>query len=283
MISSMNKVKIQGFLNTILMLFLLVPVMTMNIYGKEKIVIMTEEYSNYRRIIVTIPYSRDVFTEITKNPKLGEFTITITNIDSTEFRGRKQIQVAGAIPLQLITSYRNNNTLQIKGLTTPFLNMIGFDVLEEDLIIFDIYHDIPFESTFREVTIPSFGFYNHNNGSAGYMENAPIRNEVNPLLGSNRKRFTYAIFISGIIFAVLFGVALVIYFINNGKQKDTTAASDNMAKQQDKIDVMIGDDELLNMENTDENIRRIMNERGLSYDEANLFIHVAGKGRHDNG
>lgn len=278
----MNKVKIKGFLNTILTLFLLLPVMTMSIYGKGKIVIMTEEYSSFRRIIVTIPYSRDVFTEITKSPKLGEFTITITNIDSTEFRGRKQIQVSGAIPLQLITSYQNNNTLQIKGLTTPFLNMVGFDVFEEDLIIFDIYHDIPFESTFREVTIPSFGFYNHDNGSAGYMENAPIRNEVNPILGSNRKRFTYAVFISGIIFAVLFGVVLVISFVNNRKQKDTTAPSEK-AKQQDNIDVIIGDDELLNMDNTEENIRRIMNERGLSYDEANLFIHVAGKGRHNNG
>ncbi len=172
----LNKLKLRNLAKANLMkailMFIFVFVLFSNAWAtKDKNVnLSTQEYSNYRRFILTIPENIEIeensiiMPQIDSNPSLGEFSIIIKSENVRKFEGERLRKDEGEIPIRFVLSYPDKNTLQITGKTVKYKNINAFYIIGKQQYIFDILTDDQNQS----------GFYTQ---SVKLLENNPISND----------------------------------------------------------------------------------------------------------
>jgi len=120
-------------------------VVAMTANAREKVNLLTREYSEYRRFILDIPNNQGnqpgsiIKPVISTIADSGEFSILITSQKVQSFAGEKLRKSEGNIPIRFTISYPDSNQILIKGKTIPFDKITSFYIINENKYVFDIY------------------------------------------------------------------------------------------------------------------------------------------------
>ena len=245
----------------------------------KKIVLMTEEFRDFRRLMITIPDKKNLIPQIRSHPNKGEFEIMVAPVDITHYTSRKVIRRQGQYPLSLQISFPDSVSIKISGNTVPYQKLVGYHIFQEDLFIFDIYKHVPLESVFREKTvgishyIEEDDYFNQAQTSVLYTSNEYSSN----LFKNNgiQNRFWKAILFALIplsVLLILFGLRKV---IRRTLIPETNQRREDTIREQPVESVDIDAKELSPAE-LKELTQRVMEEKGVSYDEAMLLLNISG-------
>ncbi|MFQ6604272.1 MAG: hypothetical protein ACE5D8_01845 [Fidelibacterota bacterium] len=232
----------------------------------DRIVIATDEFYKVRRIMVTLPRHTQTIPLVQSDPDSGRFTILVNSIDQKDYNSRKYIRAAGAVPLKLVTTFPDSHSMEIQGFTKPYDRLVSYMVLNENTLIFDVYHYTAIESYFQEKTIP-FEQDNVTGTTDTWKDDGSVRmgkaNMASPI--------HYSIMLAVIIvlsLTVIGQMAWIRAQRPGKKEKKEEPEPETKAKPSPERS------EPMEKEDHETRVRKVMEERGLTYDEANLFLHV---------
>jgi hypothetical protein len=249
--------------------------------NQPRIVLMTQEFDRFRRVAVTIPEHLGCIVQVSSEPAAGEFTIGISAVDSTVYYSRKRITAAGHFPLQLTVFFPDSMHIVIKGKTVPFEQLVGYQVLGEDLYLFDIYRQKPLESFFRErtvaATVPGKGIQPGPVNEVVPEMGRPEGMAPRPRLTSVAVRVTQAAMYAGLVAVVagLFGVAGMVFFKKMAPAGRIQADS-SQGKVDDENNAGGRPEDRDSQPPSDGETAKTVS-RDLSYDEATLVANISGK------
>jgi len=241
----------------------------------KRIIMMTEEFDQFRRIVLTVPYERNVFSEVSTVPDNGNFQIKISPIDTSDYVGRRALKKHGNYPIQLNATFPDSTTILITGQTVPFETLVGYNVIEENMIIFDIYKTRPVESFFREktITLQSQSPTNHTDLSML----STVNNTNNPGIlqiiqqKTVKNRVLKAVIFSGIMSLLGAAIFIVIAFTMKGSGRSQHKGAERKAADREvraQVETQIGSEEA--------RIKELMESEGISYDEAAIMVNLSG-------
>lgn len=246
----------------------------------------TEEFNSFRRIILTVPESVDIveagdrriIPELSFDSQIGEFEILISPIDTGFFRGKKLLVEEGNYPIRLFCAFPDAKTIILKGKTIPFEKIIGYDIIGTNQFIFDIYKNLSPETDFLEKTV----LMTSDSGiNIGVLKPENI-DKINREVGSNQKTtgrglFKKAFLIS--VFVILFGILVfsILIFMPElsviiQKLLYILRKAENGAESADKSDMSM---DVMNSAKKQKAIRQLMQEKGVSYDEADILVSIS--------
>jgi len=249
----------------------------------------TGEFNSFRRIILTVPESVDIveaggrriIPELSFDSQTGEFEILISPIDTGFFRGKKVLVEEGNYPIRLFCAFPDAKTIILKGKTIPFEKIIGYDIIGTNQFIFDIYKNLFPETDFLEKTVLMTSDSGINIGVLK-PENIENIDKINREVGSNRKTtgrglFKKAFLIS--VFVILFGTLVfsILMFMPElfgiiQKWLYILRKVENGAESADKSDMSM---DVMNSAKKQKAIRQLMQEKGISYDEADILVSMS--------
>ncbi|MCD6441551.1 MAG: hypothetical protein J7L86_07210 [Candidatus Marinimicrobia bacterium] len=249
----------------------------------------TEEFNSFRRIILTVPESVDIveagdrriIPELSFDSQIGEFEILISPIDTGFFRGKKLLVEEGNYPIRLFCAFPDAKTIILKGKTIPFEKIIGYDIIGTNQFIFDIYKNLSPETDFLEKTVLMTSDSGINIGVLK-PENIENIDKINREVGSNQKTtgrglFKKAFLIS--VFVILFGILVfsILIFMPElsviiQKLLYILRKAENGAESADKSDMSM---DVMNSAKKQKAIRQLMQEKGVSYDEADILVSIS--------
>lgn len=243
----------------------------------KRIIMKTEEFDQFRRIILTVPYEKNIYPEISTIPDNGKFQIKIFPVDTNDYVGRRALKKHGDYPIQLNTSFPDSTTILITGQTVPFETLIGYNVIEGDMIIFDIYKTQPVESFFREKTI-ALQSQNQANHPGPVLLSTVNNTTNNPgILQIIRQKTVKNRVLKAVIFAgimSLLGVTIIIItvFVIKGDGRSRRGDAERMAtdkKAKAPAGTPVGGSD-------EARIKELMESEGISYDEAAIMVNLSG-------
>ncbi len=226
----------------------------------DRIVITTDEYRTVRRIVVTLPERNETRPIVESFPDSGRFTIRVKAVDSAEFNSRKYIRAAGAVPIKLVTSFPDSQTMLIEGYTRPFKRLVSYLFLNENKLIFDVYNHPPAESFFEEKSIP---FEEEEWDYAG-MDRDYFGQTGQTLQTRTFELWFYLAL--GVIAVLVISLVGVMLWARSHQPTPKTKEEEPAPAEKEPV--------VSPQEEHERKVRKVMKERGLTYDEANLFIHV---------
>lgn len=244
----------------------------------ERVVLMTEEFRNFRRLMMTIPDGDALVPIVRSNPKTGEFEITVNPVDVQRYTSRKVIRKQGQYPLSIQISFPDSATIQLRGNTIPYQTLVSYHILQEDMFIFDIYAHMPLESVFREKTVGLTLYDNSNPGNRIPPSSKKVSREYSSSLlatDSLQARFWKAILFALIPFSILlilFGVRRTIRPTPPPKTKDI-ASHPEPTQPVETVNLSSSE---LSPSDLQELTEKVMEEKGVSYDEATLLLNLSG-------
>lgn len=249
----------------------------------------TGEFNSFRRIILTVSESIDIveagdrriIPELSFDSQTGEFEILLFPIDTGDFKGKTLLMEEGAYPIRLFCAFPDTKTIILKGKTIPFEKIIGYAIIGTNQFIFDIYKNLPLDTDFLKKTV----FMNSDSGvNIGVFKPENIDNfdTINRKAESIRKTtgrglFKKAFLIS--LFVILFGILIfsILIFMPRlsvviQKWLYILRKGESGAEPVDKSDLSR---DAMNSAKKQKAIRQLMQEKGISYDEADLLVSIS--------
>jgi len=249
----------------------------------------TGEFNSFRRIMLTVSECSDIvetgarriIPELSFDSQTGEFEILVSPIDTGFFRGKKLLVEEGNYPVRLFCMFPDNKTIILKGKTIPFEKIIGYAIVGTNQFIFDIYKNLPPEMDFPENMVLT-GTDSGINIGVFKPENIDNFDTINREIGSIRKTtgrglFKKAFLIS--VFVILFGILVfsILIFMPGlsiiiQRWLNILRRGESGAESADKSDISR---KTINSAKKQRAIRQLMQEKGISYDEADILVSIS--------
>ena len=291
-------------MKTISYIFLVLFIQISFLIGNTNLISMTtEEFSDFRRILVQFPFDMNdngYFPQLSENPEKGTFTIDITVKDSALYFGPQLVQESGRYPIRGRINRVNDFQIHFSFETIPFEKVMSWYVLGSEQFIFDVYKIVPVESTFMEKTIGLEALYKNKKAvqkrstDAGTQNNLSFKGKIQHFISSSETR---PLFIKALLFALLVVLIISILFmflqlytktllkkqkkLSNTNEKNEVKPTpvtklENAAASIDKMntqaefpyDIPV----LKTPEDRDRAIRKLMSSKNISYDEAAMIL-----------
>ncbi|MCK5519958.1 MAG: hypothetical protein KAI81_02500, partial [Candidatus Marinimicrobia bacterium] len=294
-------------MNKLFIKFILIVLISTALVASTNLVsITTEEFSDFRRILIQYPFKMDGsrnFPMLSEEPAKGTFFIDLSLNDSAGYFGPKLIQESGRYPVRARYQRIDATKLRFSFETIPFEKVISWYVLGSEQFIFDIYKILPVESSLMEKTVGFTSLYKNKKpklkinktGNLTFKEKALyfVNDSANkPLLN---KAMLFASFI--LIILLIFFLFVQLHTRNlikqqkiNGKPLAPVKTNKKIPKKNiEKIKIKeaadsppekisINPDADLNIpdlktpEDRDRAIRDLMGQQNISYDEAAMML-----------
>lgn len=251
----------------------------------------TREFDSFRRIILTISRSVDtvavndkiIIPELNFNSQMGDFEIILSPIDTSFYVGKTLCIEEGAYPVRLLSVFPDSITVIIKGKTTPFEKIIGYNVIGTNQFIFDIYKNLPPQADFLEKTVMINSESQDSNTRRRILEqeNTGVYDATYPEAGLTQRaegkgHFKMAFLISIFVILIVVFVSLILIFmpkfsviknwfsiLRKGRIGDELVEEDNIPKRK------------LSSKDKQVAIGRLMKKKGVSYDEADIMVNIS--------
>lgn len=252
----------------------------------DRFVLMTEEFDQFRRIIFVSPLHQEICTTylpiVVADSLNGEFTITLSSLDTSLFVGKRLYKLMGNFPIRLAVLFPDSQTILLDGKTVPFEKIVSYYVIDGEKFIFDIYKKLPFESYFKEKTITASTLFsskrlekNSGKNISAILDEQPTIKAVRSQLNTGKNLLVRSIIFSSSF--VFFG--LVVYFVLGLKKNSFTGENlkslgsrynktfGGASKKRSKPPSKSDNDKILS-------IKQIMDTHSLSYDEASIYLNM---------
>lgn len=261
---------------------------SVNIPLPDKLIVITDEFESYRRVVVMMESFGDT-NSLLPEPELiiGDssetFDIILKLNDPTIYHGKIRRQTGRFHPIDLQVTEKDSSTLVVHGRTNRFEKIVSYKLLGENQFYFDIYPKLPTQSFAQEATVP------------GYEQKPPVPPKIIPVGNQSKKQtaklpesvfvldksvLIQALLISAVIIAVVVLLSLFFLFlwkqvttIRKAKQQDQSS-SQSLKNKSDEFKQPIQDI----TEDRESLIRKIMEEKKISYDEACMYFDIKGDG-----
>lgn len=253
----------------------------------DKLVLMTEEFDQFRRIIFVSPLHQEIRTTylpiVVADSLNGKFTITLSSLDTSLFIGKRLYKLKGNFPIRLAVLFPDSQTILLDGKTVPFEKIVSYYVIDGGKFIFDIYKKLPFESYFKEKTITASPLFSSKQIGENSVKDITATLDEQPIIKAVRSQMNTGknLLVRSILFSstfVFFGFA--VYFVlglkknsfagENLKSLDTryNKTFGGISKKRSKLPIKSdNDDKILS-------IKEIMDTHSLSYDEASIHLNM---------
>jgi len=260
-----------------------------SLYSSAGASLKTGEFNSFRRIILTVSENIDIveagdrriIPELCFDSQTGEFEILISPIDTGFFRGKTLLVEEGNYPVRLFCMFPDTKTIILKGKTIPFEKIIGYVIIGTNQFIFDIYKNLPPETDFLEKTVLMTSDSGINIG-VFKPENIDNFDTINREVRSIRKTtgrglFKKAFLIS--VFVILFGILVfsILIFMPGlsvviQKWRYILRKGESGAESVDKSGMSR---DAMSSAKKQKAIRQLIQEKGISYDEADILVSIS--------
>ncbi|HDY75064.1 MAG TPA: hypothetical protein ENH49_00910 [Candidatus Marinimicrobia bacterium] len=280
------------YLIKVLLLFVLVKAdsTTVEYPSPDKLVVITEEFESYRRVVIMMESSGDTGSQLPE-PELiiGNFSETfdiVLNVsDPTIYQGKIRRQVGRFHPIDLQVIEKDSLTLVIHGRVNRFEKIVSYKLLGENQFYFDIYPKLPEQSFAQEASVP------------GNEKKPPVPSKITSF-GIQAKKQTaklpesvfvldksvliQALLISAVIIIGVVLLSLIVVFLwkkaTKTRNKPMRVIQQEPSFSQTEKDENLHHTQLVQNRsiNRESLIRKIMGEKKISYDEASMYLDIKG-------
>lgn len=249
----------------------------------EQIRVISQDYSSFHRVKISGPDGGPAeflpLPDIRETPEDGQFEILFSPVDTNQFRGQSISRDWGNVPLQLIITFPDSNTMKIAGTTIPYSESRCFHTVRENIYYFDIYPDSADESTFREMTLGYNAEVHPLPDSKASDTLPPVRTFMATAHSGQTESGFSARILKALGYALLVTVLLAAFFfvfvfrrkldqyfrkLSHRTQLKTGGRESTSALQHTP----------LTPEAREQQIKEIMESRDVSWDEANIIISM---------
>jgi len=257
----------------------------------KRVSLVNQEFADRQRLILSLPQEEDkltvVFPRIEQDTAAGVFSLTLSPMDTALFIGKRSRKLWGEIPLQLAVQFPDSETVLISGQTFPYSDLVCFYQLAEQQLVCDLFpNPAPEEALLMTgTTADSFGV--DDNIPAIPYGDSPRSLQLQKQMELYRQDlFKTRIYVStALAICVLLLTVTILLLIRRGstgqirrhkvprrKKPSSSDLKSASAPEPQAPQVKSG------IEQTPEQremlIARLMRERNISYDEANLIVNM---------
>lgn len=260
--------------------------------GTDQVSLRTGEFDSFRRILLTISTGVDTvdtngriaIPELNFDSQTGEFEISLFPIDTSFFTGETlRMEEEGAYPVRLSCVFPDAKTIIVKGKTVPFEKIIGYNIIGTNQYIFDIYKNPLPETDFLGRKDPSISEYGDSNTKKQILEPEDIgvfdtssQSARGTLKTKGKGNFKKAFLIS--TFVILFGVFVFSILVLTPKFSIIQKWFNILRNYKNGNEIIEEDNKpvsKLSGPKKEQAIRRLMQEKGISYDEADIIVSIS--------
>jgi len=260
--------------------------------GTDQVSLKTREFDSFRRILLTISKSVDIvdtngrktIPELNFDLQAGEFEISLSPIDTIFFTGKTlRIEEGGIYPVRLSCVFPDAKTIIVRGKTVPFEKIIGYSIIGTNQYIYDIYKNLPLETDFLEKIMLASSEHIDSSTRKQILEPEYIgafdtssQSASGTIKTKGKGNFKKAFLIS--TFVILFGIFVFSILILMPRFSIIQKWFNIFRK--DRIGDELGEEDNILISNMssakkEQAIRRLMQEKGISYDEADIMVSIS--------
>jgi len=272
LIYSPNKNRTNRFRLIVLITFIAGTVLAGNGAQTGRYILKSRDLRSFRRLILTNPAHRDssgfVIPRLTVNYPEGEFTITLSPVDTNLYYGARLIRDTDNQPLELTVNYPDSATILIVGRTDKLALIADYYAISANKFIFDLYRTQPSSSDLRSEALSLFIADDYEFDSKAADEQ-PVAS-ASETYWLRTPRMILALKIAG--FFLLLVIILQIVRINRKQKKGTHPKPARPGEP-------INTGGIINTPpaNDEDPVWTLAREQGISYDEAMIIMNMQQK------
>ena len=262
------------------------PGLSENVPTTSRIFVRSHDFENYRRIVVTaaaLDSDRVVIPKVEYNRHDGRFRILFQPTDARRYFGKPMLRDDGINPYWVNIRFPDSLSILLDGYVNQLETVVTYYSFSRARYIFDFYRKAPEEDAFlsqaqldRMLRDDQRLFRNPPKA----LDFAQSRPDDRFLFGLNLERFKMAMMIAGA--AVIFFCLLVIFVLiprtlARRRLRKQGKHSSKEAAESPRLSAPTTEPPAVAADESENQIRQLMTEKGISYDEAVLLISMQNR------
>ncbi len=255
----------------------------------DKLVIMTEEFESFRRVVIVVESINDpqlLELKLITGDYSETFDVLLKMKNPTIYHGKRHRQSRGIYPIDLHIIEKDSSTMIVRGLVSRFEKIVSYKLLGENKYYFDIYPKQIEQSTVQQTII-----LENEVGASGQSKitslRTPTKEQMTKLpksvFGWEKSVLIHALLISSNILISVVFLSLIVVVLWKRASKTMNKLVIGTHPEQSLLTIV--EDKSMytaesvrdNVEDRDLLIRKIMVEKKISYDEAIMYLDIKSK------